>query len=164
MSGGTRRPPHTTGRFTRRCRRSSTIAHHATPRPTSATAAPAQRDPGCPCSAARDAPATLQAAEGTRHRPPDLPARSPPALHPRHTPVTLALPKPLKPLCAERVRNIESTPAARRDYLSHCHNIRYRPRARARLDARDALTARAAPRYNHVAISSFPARCLTFNV
>ena len=36
-----------------------------------------------PCSAARDAPATLQAAAGTPHPLPGLPARSVPALPPR---------------------------------------------------------------------------------
>ena len=44
--------------------------------------------PGRPCSAARDAPATLPAAAGPPHGPPGLPARSAPALRPRPAPRT----------------------------------------------------------------------------
>ena len=53
-------------------------------------AALAQRDLGCPCSAARDAPATLQAAAGTPHHLPDVSAWSVPALRPCPAPSSVS--------------------------------------------------------------------------
>jgi hypothetical protein len=111
------------------------VTHYAAPRPASAAAAPS-----VPLLDRGNARRRLTAAATQPHQHSETrAARAPPpgtlplhykrpqgretvhltcrhGLHqlctPAPPPVTLALPKPLKPLCAERVRNIESTPAA----------------------------------------------------